>query len=51
MNNEHPSKWTNKELMDYIISEGILTENHLFTICPTREQMVRLVILDEIDKE
>ncbi len=39
------------ELVKYILEEGLLTNNHLIELALSKDQMVRLVQLEEIDKE
>lgn len=48
---DHPANWTPQELINYILEEGILTENHLMALAPTDDQLLSLVIQDEIEKE
>jgi hypothetical protein len=50
-NNIHPQDWSNQELCDYVIAEGIFTVDQLMALAPTKDQLVRIVLLDEIDKE
>jgi len=52
INNNTPiSTWTDQQLCDYIVDEGLLTVEQLLSIAPTREQSLQLIHLLELDKE